>query len=62
MELNKPIYIGVCILELSKLHMYQCYYAVLKKKFDDKINCFTMILIVSFSILKQKIYIKILMI
>ena len=32
MKLNEPIYIGVCVLELSKLHMYQFYYDVLKKK------------------------------
>ena len=38
MKLNKPIYIGVSILELSKLHMYQFYYDVMKKKSDDKIK------------------------
>ena len=40
MESNKPIYIGVCILELYKLHMYQYYYDVMKKKYDDKIKLF----------------------
>ena len=38
MKLNKPIYIGVSILDLSKLHMYQYYYDVMKKKYDDKIK------------------------
>ena len=38
MKLNKPIYIGVCILELSKPHMYQYYYDVMKTKYDDKIK------------------------
>ena len=38
MELNKPVYIGVSILELPKLHMYQYYYDVMKKKYDDKIK------------------------
>ena len=38
MKLNKPIYIGGCILELSKLHMYQYYYDVMKKTYDDKIK------------------------
>ena len=38
MKLNEPIYIGVCILELSKLHMYQYYYDVMKKKYDDQIK------------------------
>ena len=35
-KLNKPTCIGVSILELSKLHMYQFYYDVMKKKYDDK--------------------------
>ena len=38
MELSKPIYIGVCVLELSKLHMHQCYYDVMKKKYGDTIK------------------------
>ena len=38
MKLNKPIYIGVCILELSKLHLYQYYYDVMKNKYDDTIK------------------------
>ena len=37
MKLNKPIYIGVSILELSKLHMYQFYYDVMKQ-YDDTIK------------------------
>ena len=36
MKLNKPIYFVVSILELSKLHMYQFYYDVMKKKYNDK--------------------------
>ena len=32
------IYIGVSILELSKFHMYQFGYDVVKKKYDDKIK------------------------
>ena len=31
-KLNKPIYVGMSILELSKLHMYHFYYDVLKRK------------------------------
>ena len=38
MKLNKPIYIGVSILELSKLHMYQYYYGVMRITYDDKIK------------------------
>ena len=38
MKLNKHIYIGVRILELSKLHTHQYYYDVMKNKYDDKIK------------------------
>ena len=31
-KLNKPIYVGMSILDLSKLHMYSFYYDVLKEK------------------------------
>ena len=36
--LNKPIYVGMAILDLSKLHMYKFYYDVLKTKYNDKIK------------------------
>ena len=35
---NKPIYIGACILETSKLHMYQFWYDHLKNKYNDKVE------------------------
>ena len=34
-ELNKPIYIGACILESSKLHMFKFHYDVMKVSFPD---------------------------
>ena len=37
-ELNKPIYMGMSILDDSKIHMYSFYYDVLKPKYDDKIK------------------------
>ena len=37
-KLNKPIYIGMSILDLSKLHMYSFYYDVLKKKYNDDVR------------------------
>ena len=37
-KLNKPIYLGFSILELSKLHMYKFYYDVLKTRYGDKVR------------------------
>ena len=36
--LNKPIYMGAVILEVSKLHMYQFWYDHLKVKYGNKIQ------------------------
>ena len=33
---NKPSYIGMNILDLSKLHMMKFHYEVIQKQFDDK--------------------------
>ena len=35
---NKPIYLGACILESSKLHMYQFWYNHLKPKYGTKVQ------------------------
>ena len=35
---NKPIYLGACFLETSKLHMYQFWYDHLKNKYDNKVE------------------------
>ena len=37
-ELDKPIYMGLSILDYSKIHMYSFYYDVLKPKYNDKIK------------------------
>ncbi len=35
-KLNKPIYVGMAILDLSKLHMYKFYYNTLKENMITK--------------------------
>ena len=37
-ESNKPIYMGMSILDYSKIHMYSFYYDVLKPKYQDNIK------------------------
>ncbi len=37
-KLNKPIYVGMAILDLSKLHMYKFYYDILKEKDNEQIK------------------------
>jgi hypothetical protein len=34
--LNKPVYVGVAVLDLSKLHMYKFHYDYIKDKYRDK--------------------------
>ena len=36
--LNKPIYVGMSILDLSKVHMYSFFYDVLKAKYEKNIR------------------------
>uniref|UniRef100_UPI00358E5CE0 uncharacterized protein n=1 Tax=Myxine glutinosa TaxID=7769 RepID=UPI00358E5CE0 len=36
-EMDKPIYIGTTVLDLSKLLMYEYYYENLKTKYDDNV-------------------------
>ena len=35
---NKPIYLGACILETYKLHMYQFWYDHLKNKYNNNVE------------------------
>jgi len=35
-ELNKPIYVGQTVLDLSKLHMYKFHYEYIKPKYKEK--------------------------
>ena len=36
LKLNKPAYIGMCIIELSKVLMYEFHYDYIKNKCDNK--------------------------
>ena len=36
LKLNKPAYNGMCILELSKVLMYEFHYDYIKNKYDNK--------------------------
>ncbi|RWS22921.1 hypothetical protein B4U80_03200 [Leptotrombidium deliense] len=38
---NKPIYVGLCVLDLSKYLMYDFHYNVMKKNFEDIKLCYT---------------------
>jgi len=38
LKLDKPIYLGMSILDLSKVHMYSFYYDVLKAKYKDDVR------------------------
>jgi len=37
-KFNKPIYLGMPILDISKNHMYGFYYNVMKPRYEDKIQ------------------------
>ena len=37
-KMNKPFYVGNAILELSKFHMYNFHYNVMKSVFGDRIE------------------------
>ena len=40
--MNKPIYLELCILEISKITMYEFWYDYVKNKCGDKVNlCYT---------------------
>ena len=34
--MNKPVYLGLSILDLSKILMYEFWYDYVKSKFDEK--------------------------
>ena len=40
LKLNRPIYVGMVILDLAKRLMYNFYYSTLKAKYGDRVNLF----------------------
>ena len=38
LKLDNPVFLGMTILDLSKLHMYKFYYDVSKKKYNENIK------------------------
>ena len=40
-KMNKPIYLGLSILEISKILMYEFWYDYMKPKYDNNVNCAT---------------------
>ena len=36
--MNKPIYAGIAILDISKITMYDYFYGYLKKSYKDKVS------------------------
>ena len=58
-KMNKPIYLGFSILDLSKIVMYELWYDCVKPKYGKKANL-TWTRITLLFILKLKIFIKIL--
>ena len=38
LRLKKPAYLGMCILELSKVLMYEFHYDYIKNKYDNKLK------------------------
>ena len=35
-KMNKPVYLGMSILDISKTLMYECWYDYIKPKYQDK--------------------------
>ena len=58
LKLDKPIFIGMSILDLSKQHMYKFYYDVMKPKYGEILEWYILILTASYFTPKLMIYIS----
>ena len=58
LKMNKLIYIGMSILEISKTIMYESWYDYIKPKYQDKVKLCYMILTALLFILNLKIFTK----
>ena len=54
--MNKPIYLGQAILDISKTLMYEFWYHYLKPKYKDKVKLCYMDTIIPLYTFKQKIF------
>ena len=46
-KMNQPIYLGMSILDISKMLMYEFWYDYLKPKYGDKVKLCIFLLLVS---------------
>ena len=59
-KMKKPIYLGLSILEISKIIMCEFWYNYIKKKYGDMVKLCYMVMTVLLLILKQRTFTKIL--
>ena len=61
-KMNKPVYLGMSILDISKTLMYKFWYDYIKPKYGDRANYVIQILIVLLFIFLLKIFLKTLLV
>ena len=58
-KMTKPLYLGMSILDISKILMYEFWYDYINPKYGDRaIFCYKILIVLLFT-LKQKIFLKI---
>ena len=62
-KMNKPIYLGLSILEISKTLMYEFWYDYMKPKYNDNVKlCYMDTESLIMNIKKKKTFMKILLV